>query len=1103
MSDLQVFPICTPGGIEQSAPEPTEADLEELKNFGIYRNRVGIRAPLKLLATLTDDAGSGASVTDIIDITEHLGVVYVLSHSTATDKVYLHKMQTDGENVNTTGGTWPGGATPPIPLVVYSSVATKPTLMLTSFTGGTAASPEARLYISDYNQVLDTKYATATDSGSPQINTLAIDFDASGSNENAKFSLMKSFKFHLWGTGFFEAAVLRPEMLRLSQPGTIPGTDVAGGANPRAGWSADHRSVGRRGDKIVALEVAGDRLLVFQKRATHAIYGSGSTTWTRQEVSNVTGAVGPYAVTTVDNRMAYFWASDGPYRTDGVSLQYIGGPIRQLAVEVEASELETRAGYSPDDGLVYFIVRDMVSGEDAYSLALVFDHRREKWMKTQWLKGASSEIEFGALAFMDSAAAPGPVAAPNTLAAAATSASAINVTWVNGDTNVDTVTRITRSATSGGTYTQIAQLGTGVTSYSYTGLSAGSSHFFKIDHYRNGIPNALASATSETITFLATPTSMALAGLSSGLKITGTNSTASATIRIQRSTNGTTFSDVTTLSSVAVGAFTYSDTGATNGTLYYYRARAEKSGFPNSEFSDIVSRVAGEATTAPAAPPSLHSNATTTTTIELDWTDNSDNEDSFAIFESTDGSNYTEIDTVYAGTSLYTRTGLTSNTTYYHKVVARNSIAGVQTDSSASNVLTTTTALNLTAPAGLAIDADATTTSTITLNWTATSGDELKIRLYISEAGGSYGEHPTLIDASAITYTVPSLGAGTSYGFKLACINGSTTGALTSEVTGSTSSAGASAPAAPTGFSATKDGSSTVNLAWTDASSNETGFVIERKVTDGDFAQVATPSANATSHADGSLTAGTTYIYQIKSVNGGVSSAWVGPQSATTDGAASAPTAPSSLAGVGDNSDLSGTEVAAVDLTWTDNSTNEEDFEIERCTGAGCSSYAALVTVPAGTTSYRDTSVTDSATAVTKYRYRVRATNSTGNSAYSTTADIDVEPQCTPSSLVVTDQSACDGIVATPKVRVAWSDGDTTGLSDRVILRSQDGVNYSEVTDNPTSTSYHDDTTVSFGNSYTYKVTYKFGTTGENTGDFTSSASSSISPVDPNCDPLA
>ena len=278
MSDLQVFPICTPGGIEQSAPEPTEADLEELKNFGIYRNRVGIRAPLKLLATLTDDAGSGASVTDIIDIAEHLGVVYVLSHSTATDKVYLHKMQTDGSNVNTTGGTWPGGADPPIPLVVYSSVATKPTLMLTSFTGGTAASPETRLYVSDYDQTLATKYLAGS---ATSFTTLGVDFDASGSNEDAKFSLMKSFKFHLWGTGFFEAAVLRPEMLRFSQPGTIPGTDIAGGANPREWWTADHRSVGRRGDKIVALEVAGDRLLVFQKRATHAIYGSGSTTWTR------------------------------------------------------------------------------------------------------------------------------------------------------------------------------------------------------------------------------------------------------------------------------------------------------------------------------------------------------------------------------------------------------------------------------------------------------------------------------------------------------------------------------------------------------------------------------------------------------------------------------------------------------------------------------------------------------------------------------------------------------------------------------------------------------------------------------------------------------
>ena len=49
-----------------------------------------------------------------------------------------------------------------------------------------------------------------------------------------------------------EGTVTRPEMIRFTQPGAIPATDDAGGTNPKEWFAADHRSVGRRGDKIVA-----------------------------------------------------------------------------------------------------------------------------------------------------------------------------------------------------------------------------------------------------------------------------------------------------------------------------------------------------------------------------------------------------------------------------------------------------------------------------------------------------------------------------------------------------------------------------------------------------------------------------------------------------------------------------------------------------------------------------------------------------------------------------------------------------------------------------------------------------------------------------------
>lgn len=74
-------------------------------------------------------------------------------------------------------------------------------------------------------------------------------------------------------------------------------------------------------------------------------------------------------------------------------------------------------------------------------------------------------------------------------------------------------------------------------------------------------------------------------------------------------------------------------------------------------------------------------------------------------------------------------------------------------------------------------------------------------------------------------------------------------------------------PTAPTGLSATPASSSQINVSWTDASSNETGFKIER-ATNSTFTQnltlVTTTAANVTSYSNTGLTAGTTYYYRVR-----------------------------------------------------------------------------------------------------------------------------------------------------------------------------------------------------------------------------------------------
>jgi Divergent InlB B-repeat domain len=79
---------------------------------------------------------------------------------------------------------------------------------------------------------------------------------------------------------------------------------------------------------------------------------------------------------------------------------------------------------------------------------------------------------------------------------------------------------------------------------------------------------------------------------------------------------------------------------------------------------------------------------------------------------------------------------------------------------------------------------------------------------------------------------------------------------------------------------------------------------------------------------------------------------------------------------------LQGEAIAAqLSLTWKDNSTNEDGFDVERKTGTG-GTFALIKTVGANVVSYTDSSLA----AGTTYCYRVRSYNAVGDSTYSNQA---------------------------------------------------------------------------------------------------------------------
>ncbi len=185
------------------------------------------------------------------------------------------------------------------------------------------------------------------------------------------------------------------------------------------------------------------------------------------------------------------------------------------------------------------------------------------------------------------------------------------------------------------------------------------------------------------------------------------NNDASATgFNVDRSTSsGGTYTQVAT---VGASATTYSDTGLTDGTTYYYEVQAS-----NASTTSSFSNIAGAATDL-AAPTNLNASSVSTSEIDLSWTDNSATATQYIIQRSTDGDTYSQIATVGSTVTSYPNTGLNEGQTYYYLVAAGNGSGG--TSNSVSNNATTF----LNAPSGLS--ATEISAGQINLSWTDNDG---------------------------------------------------------------------------------------------------------------------------------------------------------------------------------------------------------------------------------------------------------------------------------------------------------------------------------------------------------------------------------------------
>lgn len=162
------------------------------------------------------------------------------------------------------------------------------------------------------------------------------------------------------------------------------------------------------------------------------------------------------------------------------------------------------------------------------------------------------------------------------------------------------------------------------------------------------------------------------------------------------------------------------------------------------------------------------------------------------------------------------------------------------------------------------------------------------------------------------------------------------------------------------------------------------------------------------------------------------------------------------------------TSVAQVFLRWTDNSSNETGFKIERRL-YNTGSYVQIATTTVNVISYTDTSVPDG-----RYQYQVRAYNAVGNSSYTAIPS----PVAVVLNVPLAPFSA-SAFASSSKAFVSWQNTIYNNQTGFVLERSTDNVSFGTVYSPVTYGSFftYTDSTVSSGVTYYYRV-YAYNTLG-------------------------
>ncbi len=395
------------------------------------------------------------------------------------------------------------------------------------------------------------------------------------------------------------------------------------------------------------------------------------------------------------------------------------------------------------------------------------------------------------------------------------------------------------------------------------------------------------------------------------------------------------------LAKTGANVISYGDGGLTPTTQYCYKVRAFRKSGRNTSYSAFSNTACATTLGPPAAPSNVNATPPSSIRVDVTWTDNSLTENGFQLDSSANSAGpWVSVKRLGANVTSYSESRATEVQVCY-RVIAFNAHG----ESAPSNV-------DCTAPPAFPTNLTAASVEAQSIDLTWADNSEVEDGYEVQRAGADFLFSVIAnLPANASGYRDGSVNPDALYWYRVRALKDGGGSHFSSYADAFIAG---SPPSAPSDTRAVPNTSTSVVVSWTDQSANDDGFRVERSTDGGaSWVTVGTTPWNQASFVDGALASEQQVCYRVFAFNGKGDS---GPSNVACT---APPAAPTGLV-------ATPADAFAIDLTWTDNSSVEDAYEVWRLfSDCGyyyyCHDYyAPIATLGRDATSYRDTGLNPS-----------------------------------------------------------------------------------------------------------------------------------------------